>query len=94
MTEELKHRGPVAGLKNHAIDILMAVAQERLCAKNRTEAHLLAGIPAPVASKLRGGKIELSAEFLLRLHDATGKSVEEIRTMFGLKKYDFTGKVE
>jgi transcriptional regulator with XRE-family HTH domain len=51
------------------------------CLKLKTDAQLARaiGIPHPIVSRLRHGKIPVSAGILLKLHDTTGLTVDELR---------------
>lgn len=72
---------------NHPIDELLNVVQAKLGTRNRTETLETSGLDACNMSRIRHGKIP-TAEFILRFHDLTDLSVDEIRDMFGIKKYN------
>jgi hypothetical protein len=73
------------------LDDLLAIAKDKMGVETMKEVHLISGIPASAASKVRHGHIPLSAEMILRLHDVSGVSVDEIRERLGIKKYSYVG---
>jgi plasmid maintenance system antidote protein VapI len=68
---------------NDANTLLDAVI-ERLNLKNDAALSRAIEVAPPVISKLRHGKLTVSALLLIRLHDATGLPVNDLRALAGL----------
>jgi transcriptional regulator with XRE-family HTH domain len=80
-------RGPQASLHGPPIDELLAVAKARLGVETMKLVHERSGIAPSAASKIRHGKLLPTAEIILRLHDVTGLSINDIREKLGVRKY-------
>jgi transcriptional regulator with XRE-family HTH domain len=72
---------------NSAIDQLLDKAQEKIQARNRTELLTIIGMQPPTVSKIRHNRVPVSAEMILRLHDATALPVDYIREKLGVKPF-------
>lgn len=56
---------------------------QNLGLKNDAQLCRVLEVPAPVISKIRGGKLSVGASMLLRMHDATGLSIRDLRYLIG-----------
>lgn len=54
----------------------------------RSDAQLakMLGVAPPAICKIRHKKVRMTADMLIRLHDATGKSLDELRGIAGIPK--------
>lgn len=68
------------------IDALINTAQRKLGLRTKTEAILAVGSNPAMICKIRTGVIRPSAEFVLKFYDATGCSIEEIRSIGEIEK--------
>jgi plasmid maintenance system antidote protein VapI len=74
---------PVA---NPIVDALI----KKLKLKNDAELARMLHLQPPVISKIRHGVLGLTGGVLVRMHDITGLSIDELRTAAGLPKPEYS----
>jgi hypothetical protein len=62
---------------------------ERLELKNDAALSRVLEVEAPLISKIRHGKIPIGGIMLLRMHDASGLSIKELRSLMGDRREKF-----
>lgn len=60
-------------------NLLLDRLQQTLAVTTDVALARLLGVPAPVISKLRHGRLRVSSSFLIHAHDASGLSIGELR---------------
>lgn len=65
--------------------ILLLIARTKLNLKNDAELSRVMGVNAPLISKLRHGKVQISAALLIEFHEKTGMSIAELKRITGYK---------
>lgn len=64
---------------------LLDTMHERLQLKNDAALARLLQLPPPVISKLRLRQASITAAILIRMHDITGWSISDMRSLMGIK---------
>lgn len=70
---------PAAYDPNRLIDALL----ERLAAKNDAALSRLLGVEAPTISKIRHQRLAVGPTLLLRMHEVSQFSIDELRALMG-----------
>jgi len=60
---------------------LLDFIKERYKVKNDAELSRTLDVPPPTISKIRSGKVNVSADMILRIHECLGMSVADIRKL-------------
>jgi plasmid maintenance system antidote protein VapI len=60
---------------------LLDTVKERYSVKNDAELSRKLDVPPPTISKIRSGKISVSADMILRIHETFGMPVADIRAL-------------
>jgi plasmid maintenance system antidote protein VapI len=60
---------------------LLDTIKERYSVKNDAELSRLLKTKAPTISKIRSGKVSVSADMILRIHETFEMSIKEIREL-------------
>jgi plasmid maintenance system antidote protein VapI len=59
---------------------LLDAIKEQYSIKNDAELSRTLDVPPPTISKIRSGKVNVSADMILRIHECLGMSVADIRS--------------
>jgi len=65
--------------QNHLLDTII----ERMKLKNDAALSRLLFVASPVISKIRHGRLPVGASMLIRMHEETDISIEELRALMG-----------
>lgn len=68
-------------------NLLDALFQRLECKSDADLSRALKVMP-PVISKIRNRRLPVGASFLIRAHDVSGLSIDELRTFMGVDKAD------
>jgi plasmid maintenance system antidote protein VapI len=60
---------------------LLDAVKERYAIKNDAELSRKLDVPPPTISKIRSGKVNVSADMILRIHETFDMPVKEIREL-------------
>jgi plasmid maintenance system antidote protein VapI len=60
---------------------LLDAVKERYAIKNDAELSRKLDVPPPTISKIRSGKVNVSADMILRIHETFDMQVKEIREL-------------
>jgi plasmid maintenance system antidote protein VapI len=60
---------------------LLDAVKERYAIKNDAELSRKMDVPPPTISKIRSGKVNVSADMILRIHETFDMPVKEIREL-------------
>ena len=60
---------------------LLDTIKERYSIKNDAELSLTLDVPPPTISKIRSGRVNVSADIILRIHEVLGMPVADIRSL-------------
>jgi len=60
---------------------LLDAVKERYAVKNDAELSRKLDVPPPTISKIRSGKVNVSADMILRIHETFDMPVKEIREL-------------
>jgi plasmid maintenance system antidote protein VapI len=60
---------------------LLDAVKERYSVKNDAELSRKLDVPPPTISKIRSGKVNVSADMILRIHETFDMPVKEIREL-------------
>jgi plasmid maintenance system antidote protein VapI len=60
---------------------LLDAVKERYSIKNDAELSRTLDVPPPTISKIRSGKVNVSADMILRIHETLGMPVADIRAL-------------
>jgi plasmid maintenance system antidote protein VapI len=60
---------------------LLDTVKERYSVKNDAELSRKLDVPPPTISKIRSGRISVSADMILRIHETFGMPVADIRAL-------------
>lgn len=58
---------------------LFDIAAEKIGAKNDRRLAMAIGVDQPVISKIRHGRLDVGASLVIKLHEATGMTIKEIK---------------
>jgi plasmid maintenance system antidote protein VapI len=83
---------PVVGLtedyrndKSYKPAALFDTMMARLSLKNDAAISRLLQLPPPIISKVRSKQVSITAATVLRIHDVTGWTISDIRSLMGVK---------
>jgi plasmid maintenance system antidote protein VapI len=60
---------------------LLDAVKERYSIKNDAELSRTLDVPPPTISKIRSGRVNVSADMILRIHECLGMPVADIRSL-------------
>jgi plasmid maintenance system antidote protein VapI len=60
---------------------LLDTIKERYSIKNDAELSRTLDVPPPTISKIRSGRVNVSADIILRIHEVLGMPVADIRAL-------------
>jgi plasmid maintenance system antidote protein VapI len=60
---------------------LLDTVKERYSIKNDAELSRTLDVPPPTISKIRSGRVNVSADIILRIHEVLGMPVADIRSL-------------
>jgi plasmid maintenance system antidote protein VapI len=60
---------------------LLDTIKERYSIKNDAELSRTLDVPPPTISKIRSGRVNVSADIILRIHEVLGMPVADIRSL-------------
>jgi plasmid maintenance system antidote protein VapI len=60
---------------------LLDTVKERYSIKNDAELSRTLDVPPPTISKIRSGRVNVSADIILRIHEVLGMPVADIRAL-------------
>ena len=60
---------------------LLDAVKERYSIKNDAELSRTLDVPPPTISKIRSGKVNVSSDIILRIHESLGMPVADIRSL-------------
>ena len=60
---------------------LLDTVKERYSIKNDAELSRTLDVPPPTISKIRSGRVNVSADIILRIHECLGMPVADIRSL-------------
>lgn len=70
---------------NRLLDIVI----DKLQLKNDAALARIPGVPAPVISKIRHGRLPIGATLLIAMHEETGWSIRELRDLMGDRRQKY-----
>lgn len=70
---------------NHLLDGL----NKMLSAKNDASLSRMLEVAPPIISKVRHGKLPISAALLIRMHEVSGMNVKELQALMGDRRQKF-----
>jgi len=83
------HAVTVRAAANYAADHLLATLIERLNLKNDAALSRALEVSPPVISKIRHRRLPVTASLLIRMHEVSTLSIQELRLLMGDRRQKF-----
>lgn len=78
-----------AQVSNYDPNMLLDQLLEHLSLKNDAALSRVLEVAPPVISKIRHGKLPVGASLLLRMHEVSGMSIRDLRSLMGDRRSRF-----